>query len=142
MNAVADPQLRLDVRPRMRQVDLSIVAAQPTLLAAIKLCITIRGFEVEKQLVLALEIDSGHWTRIMRGEAHFPVDKLSMLMDLCENEAPMLWLLVHRGYDALSLRPIETELQQKVRLLEEELARKDREHEIEMRGVLRAQGLR
>ena len=120
MTSLADPQLSLDVRPHMRDIDIGIVAAQPTLLAAIKLCITIRGFQAEKQVYSALGIDAGHWSRITRGEAHFPVDKLCELMDLCENEAPLLWLLMRREYDIGSLRRTESETERKLRLAQEE----------------------
>ena len=94
-----------------QSVDPSLVTAQPSLLASIKLCISLGGFEADKQVYGALDIDASHWTRIHRGEAHFPVDKLNALMDLCGNEAPLIWLTHSRGYDVSSLRHRETEME-------------------------------
>ncbi len=107
------PQLPLPRTPT--QVDPGLVERQPSMLSAIKLCISLGGFASEKQIYMALGIDAGHWSRILRGEAHFPVDKLCELMDLCANEAPLLWLLHARGYEASSLRRRESETERQLR---------------------------
>lgn len=96
------------VLPLVRKADpvdvpLELVVKQPTLAAAIALCVQASGLE-EKEVYLALEIDAGHWTRIMKGDAHFPVNKLNMLMDLCGNEAPLMWLANSRGYGLVMLQ--------------------------------------
>lgn len=104
----------------MNTVDQKLVEQQRTLLGAIKLCISLAGFEADKEVYGKLGVDAGHWSRIHRGEAHFPVDKLNALMDLCGNEAPLLWLVQSRGYDLASLRHRETELERKLRELTEE----------------------
>lgn len=123
MPLLDDPQqLPLGLAPRMRDIDPLVVAAQPTLLAAIKLCISLRGFQADKQVYGPLGIDAGHWSRIHRGEANFPVDNLCELMDLCENEAPMLWLHHARGYDLRSLRKRETETERELREAREQIA--------------------
>lgn len=106
----------------MVTVDAGLVRNQTSLLGAIKLCISLAGFDADKQLYKPLEIDAGHWSRIHRGEAHFPVDKLTTLMDLCANEAPLLWLVQARGYDMASLRRLESETERQNRLLREENA--------------------
>jgi hypothetical protein len=92
---------------------------QPSLLSAVKLAVSLAGFEADKEIYGALGIDAGHWSRIHRGEAHFPIDKLSALMDLCGNEAPLLWLTHNRGYDVGSLRKRETETERRCRELQE-----------------------
>jgi hypothetical protein len=112
---VADPQIPLRLVRERQDIDPALVIAQPTLLGAIKLCISLAGFEADKQVYKDLEIDAGHWSRITRGEAHFPVDKLSALMDLCGNEAPLIWLTNARGYDPHSLRKLETETERQLR---------------------------
>lgn len=121
LNAVDDPQIPLRLKRPVQAVDLALVRAQPTLLAAIKLCITAAGFEADKQVYRELGIDAGHWSRIMRGDAHFPVDKLPELMDLCGNEVPLMWLLHARGYDVATLRHLETETQRALREANEAL---------------------
>lgn len=119
--AFADPQLPLRLVRTPQAVDPALVIAQPSMLAAIKLCISLGGFDADKQVYGALDIDAGHWSRIHRGEAHFPVDKLPALMDLCGNEAPLIWLTHSRGYDAASLRKRETETERALRVAQEAL---------------------
>jgi len=114
-------QIPLRLVRTAQSVNPALVIAQPTLLAAIKLCISLGGFEADKQVYGALDIDASHWTRIHRGEAHFPVDKLPALMDLCGNEAPLIWLTHSRGYDPASLRKLETETERALRIANEAL---------------------
>lgn len=94
--------------PLTRKVDriglsLELVVKQRTLAGAIALCVQMSGLD-DKEVYLPLEIDAGHWTRIMKGDAHFPVNKLSDLMDMCGNEAPLMWLANHRGYGLVVLQ--------------------------------------
>jgi len=119
--AFADPQIPLRLVRTAQAVDPALVSAQPSMLAAIKLCISLGGFEADKQVYSALDIDAGHWSRIHRGEAHFPVDKLDALMDLCGNESPLIWLTHRRGYDVTSLRKRETETERALRKANEAL---------------------
>jgi|SRR6185437_7316071 len=120
---VADPQIPLRLVREWQHVDANLVLAQSSMLGAIKLCISIAGFDADKQVNKELGIDAGHWTRITHGEAHFPVDKLSALMDLCGNEAPLIWLTNARGYDPRSLRKLETETERALREEREALKR-------------------
>lgn len=115
------PQPALRLVRTTQAVDPSLVVAQPSFLAAIKLCISLGGFDADKQVYAVLGIDPGHWTRILRGDAHFPVDKLIELMDLCGNEAPLIWLAHARGYDPASLRQRETETERALREVTEAL---------------------
>lgn len=119
--AMDGPQIPLHLARAAQAVDPALVMAQPTLLGAIKLCVSLGGFEADKQVYRALDIDASHWTRITRGEAHFPVDKLGDLMDLCGNEAPLIWLTHARGYDPASLRKRETETERALREAREQL---------------------
>lgn len=111
--------------------DISLVIKQQTFLSAIKLCIQVSGMD-EKEVYIPLQIDAGHWSRIMKGEAHFPVNKLTDLMDLCENEIPLIWLSNKRGYE---LRPLETELEIQLRKEREKLAESERENSL-LRSLL------
>lgn len=121
LHAIEAGQMPLKLVRSAQVVDPALVIAQPSLLAAIKLCISLGGFEADKQVYSALDIDASHWTRIHRGEAHFPVDKLTALMDLCGNEAPLIWLTHSRGYDIASLRKRETETERALRQAHEAL---------------------
>ncbi len=112
---MANEQIPLHLVRPVSHVDPSLVTAQPSLLSAIKLCISLGGFKCDKEIYSALNVDAGHWSRIHRGEAHFPTDKFLQTMDICGNEVPLLWLLYQRGYDLHSLRKRETEVEAQLR---------------------------
>lgn len=134
MTKIADPrQNSLRLVRGLHAIDLALVVKQPTLLAAIKLCIASAGFERDKQIAAHLDIDAGHWTRIQNGEAHFPVDKLSALMDLCGNEAPLLWLVNTRGYDAARMPRQESAIERENRELREQVEALQAERAVELR---------
>lgn len=103
LTPVANLELPLVRKPAQASLPTELVVKQPTLSAAIALCVQVSGLE-EKEVYLSLDIDAGHWTRIMKGDAHFPVNKLNLLMDLCGNEAPVIWLAHSRGYGLVMLK--------------------------------------
>lgn len=103
LKAVDHPELPLARKADRFDIPLDLVIKQPSLAAAIALCVQASGLE-EKEVYLPLEIDAGHWTRIMKGDAHFPVNKLNGLMDMCGNEAPLMWLANSRGYGLVVLK--------------------------------------
>lgn len=117
MSQVEHPELPLARKADAVQVPLELVLKQPTFAAAIALCVQVSGLE-EKEVYLSLEIDAGHWTRIMKGDAHFPVNKLNNLMDLCCNEAPLMWLANSRGYGLVVLK---TEAERRAEMAERAL---------------------
>lgn len=104
---VVHAELPLARRVDRFDVPMELVLKQTSMLGAIALCTQLSGLE-EKEIYLTLGIDAGHWTRITKGEAHFPMNKLNDLMTLCGNEAPLLWLANSRGY-ALTLLKSEAE---------------------------------
>jgi len=103
LNAVEQRELPLSRKVDRMQVPLDTVVRQPSLSGAIALCVQISGLE-EKEVYLELGIDAGHWTRIMKGDAHFPVNKLNDLCDLCGNESPLIWWANSRGYGLVLLK--------------------------------------
>lgn len=103
LKAVDYPQLSLVRKAEPVDVPLDLVLRQTTLAGAISLCVQVSGQE-EKEIYLALGIDAGHWSRIMKNDAHFPVNKLNDLMDMCGNEAPLIWLANARGYGLVVLK--------------------------------------
>lgn len=130
MSKIDDPQLLFRLVREPQAVDPAIVLAQPTLLGAIKLCVSLAGFESDKQVYAQLGIDAGHYSRILRGEAHFPVDRLSELMDLCGNEAPLIWLTHARGYDPSSLRKRESDTERRLREANERIEALERDKRV------------
>lgn len=118
LSAVDHPELPLARKVEKTDVPLAVVVRQPTMAQAIALCVQVSGLE-DKEVYLSLGIDAGHWTRIMKGDAHFPVNKLDELMDLCGNEAPLIWLSNCRGYGLVLLK---TEAERRIEALESELS--------------------
>lgn len=94
------PELRLARVQTEIEISMSEISQLPSLASAIAMCIRVSGLQ-HKDVYLELGIDAGHWTRIMQGTAHFPIDKLNALMDMCKNEIPLIWLASSRGYDLL-----------------------------------------
>lgn len=107
----APGQFELPMKPPMRELDVGMVTQQPTLTGAIMLCVYISGLD-DRDLAKALAIDPAQWSRIKSGQAHFPQERMNRLMDICGNEAPLIWLASRRGYD----------LQAKLSLMEQKLA--------------------
>lgn len=69
---------------------------------AILLCIQLRTIRYTHGDICArLGIDKGHFSRILRGTAHFPPDKISPLMSLCGNYAPLQYIAYENGLDGM-----------------------------------------
>lgn len=138
LTPIDEHQKTLIFRRPMVDVDLPLVQAQPSFLSAVKLCISMAGFDYTNQVYLDLGIDASHWTRIINGKAHFPLDKINDLMDLCGNEVPMLWLNHSRGYDLHSLRKLESETERALRIANERITELERDKRVlaeAIRGV-------
>lgn len=103
MTVATQQALPLSRRAVSQPVTDDVLDAQKTLLAAINLCATLSGLD-DNEIALALEIQPAQWSRIRAGQAHMPPDKINQLMDLCGNEAPLLWLAQHRGYGLVLLK--------------------------------------
>jgi hypothetical protein len=84
-------------------VPMDSILARKTLLGAINLCIDLSGLEA-KEIYLPLGIDAGHFANLRKGIGHFPTDKINDLMDLCRNEAPLIWQAHQRGYGLVVLK--------------------------------------
>ncbi|MCG1042524.1 hypothetical protein KQH60_08180 [Mycetohabitans sp. B8] len=123
----ASMQRELNLKPEMQRVDIRCIDAQPSMTAAIRLCQQLSGLDdkkiVGKQGIVA---DVAQWSRITRsGQHYFPQDKLNAFMDLCHNEAPLIWLARSRGYE---LTPLETEMERRLRLEREKTDELEREN--------------
>lgn len=58
--------------------------------SAVLLCISLSRVRYSNTyLAMLLEIDKGHFSRILSGKAHFPTNKRIDLMMLCGNYAPL-----------------------------------------------------
>lgn len=113
--------LRLKDRASHVSVDIDAVARQQSLNAAIVLCVQSSGLD-RKQVYSALGIDGATWSRIESGKAYFQPNKLEQLMDLCGNEAPLMWLVNARGYDWASVREKQSEVEKQLAKMQQENA--------------------
>ncbi len=95
------------------------VARESSLGGAIGLCAKVAGLE-PKQVLAELRLDKAQWSRWESGAEGVVWPKLRALMDLCGNDAPLLWMVHAKGYDLHSLRRTEGEMERQNRLLREE----------------------
>lgn len=114
------------------QVTYQELMRERTLGGAIALCAKAAGLE-PKEIVdklnasgLGSKTDKAQWSRWVSGGEGIVWEKFELLMDEAGNDAPLLWMLLKRGYDLRSLRKRETELEQQLRE-ERELRRKAEE---------------
>jgi hypothetical protein len=92
----AQGELPLIKAPRPQPVSDDVIRACKTLLDAINLQINVSGQD-EKDLYLSLKIESSHWSRMRKGEVHFPTNKLEQLGELCGNDIVLTWWAWRRG---------------------------------------------
>lgn len=108
------------------------IAREKSLGGAIGLCAKAAGLE-SKQVQDALKTDKAQFSRWTDDKEGIVWSKFVALMDFCGNDAPLLWMLAHRGYDLSSLRKSETETEKENRLLKERLASMEAERAVERR---------
>ena len=112
----------------MNQVSLPVqihpdeVARKKTLGEALHLCAELAGFGLDKELQQQLGADKSQFSRWMGGTEGIVWPKFVKLMDVCGNDAPLLWMLHKRGFDLQSVRKLESEVEKDNRQLREENA--------------------
>ena len=135
LRTAADRQIPMVTPGDPIDVDPALVHRQPSMIAAIQLCLQAAGI-ADKEACISLGLDAAHWSRMLSGGAHFPLHLLGPLMDMAGNEAPLEWLAHSRGY---ALDPLETELERQVREEQERNARLDAENRM-LRELLVGRG--
>ena len=97
------------------------IVREKSLGGAIGLCAKVAGYE-GKQVQDLLKLDKAQFSRWEGGTEGVMWPKFVALMDLCGNDAPVMWMLHQRGYDLHSLRKLETATERENRQLREENA--------------------
>lgn len=115
------------------EVTMQELRREQTLGGAIDLCAKAAGL-APKEVQFALSLDKAQFSRWTSGGEGIVWPKLLALMDLCGNDAPLLWMLLARGYDLGSLRKQETETERALRQAREEIERLKTERAIERRA--------
>jgi hypothetical protein len=95
------------------------VLRERTLGGAISLCAKVAGL-MPKEVQDALKADRAQFSRWTDDKEGITWSKLAALMDVCGNDAPLLWMLHARGYDLHSLRKRESEVERQLREAREE----------------------
>jgi plasmid maintenance system antidote protein VapI len=101
-------------------VTVQEIARKTTLGGAITLCAEAAGLE-PKEIQAKLKTDKAQWSRWESGTEGIVWPKFAALMDLCGNDAPLLWMNCQRGYDLASIRRKETETERLLRESQEAL---------------------
>lgn len=109
------------------EVPVSEVMRKPTLGKAIEYCAELAGYAYDKELEAALtkhgvKVDNTQLTRWRQGAEGIRWEKFAGLMDVCGNDAPLLWMNHQRGWDLNAMRRRESELERELRLAREENA--------------------
>jgi hypothetical protein len=121
------PQLGIPV-----EVTPQEVARESSLGGAISLCAKAAGM-APKEVQDALKADKAQFSRWTDDKEGITWAKLAALMDVCGNDAPLLWMLHARGYELATLKKRETEIEKQLRLVREELVREKQERAVERR---------
>jgi len=111
--------LPLARRPEVAAAPIETIMRRKDFLGAINLCIELSGLD-DKEIYMELQIDPAQWSRIRKGDAHFPPNKLQSLMTVCGNQVPLVWLARSYGYQLVQ---IETETQRLLRESQEREAK-------------------
>lgn len=114
------------------EVTAQEVAREKSLGGAISLCVKAAGLE-PKQVQMDLGADKAQFSRWADDKEGILWSKFTALMDLCGNDAPLLWMLHARGYDLASIRKSESETERENRELREKLAAMEAERVVERR---------
>lgn len=107
-------------------VDKPYVLSLPSFRRALRYSLSLADLE-PKQVYDPMGVDKATWSRIENGQQAFPPERLNELAELTGNDAPLIWLAHSRGYE---LRPLKTELQERLAESEARAAELARENEL------------
>lgn len=86
---------------KLIEVSADIIRELPDMRAALRTCILVSGQPL-KAVGYELEISPDHLSKMINPSddpRHFPPNKIEMLMKVCNNHVPLLWLLYRMGFD-------------------------------------------
>lgn len=100
---VEQGELALTRRPTGQAIPQHLIWAQKSASSAISMACQASGLE-DKEIYLSLGIDAGHWSRIRKGEAHFPVEKMGEFCRVVENRVLPEWVAYQVGCGLVMLK--------------------------------------
>lgn len=94
---------------RIRFVDQKLLSVCKTMDDAIKICIQMASVKYKRAtLADLLEIDKGQLSKILAGKGYnFPPRKLAMLMNVCQNYAPLQYLMKEMNFNSGALEMLK-----------------------------------
>jgi plasmid maintenance system antidote protein VapI len=113
---VTAAQIALPVEIRPEEV-----MRKKTLGASIELCAEAAGYDLDKAFQARLNVDKAQFSRWLNGTEGIVWPRLANLMDVCGNDAPVLWMAYERGYDLYAMRKRESELERQNRELRDQI---------------------
>ena len=119
-------ELALVRSPLRASVAIEVVRAQKSAEAALSLAIAASGLD-DKEIYIALDIDAGHWSRMKKGEAGFPPNKLHDFCQLVGNTIYPEWIAYQVG---CQLVMIQSEAERRAEQAEHERDEAIREAEL------------
>lgn len=123
------------VRKRERQqipYSIAEIKVLPHEGAAIDLCMRCGGYQ-QDELAADLGVDKGTFSKVLSGDAQLKWPKLCLLMDLCENEIPLIYRVETRQYNFTTLKKHATDLELELERVRAELAEVKRERAVEVK---------
>jgi hypothetical protein len=89
-------ELTLIRRAPCQPVADDVVRSCKDMLAAFNLAVNVSGLD-EKEIYIDLKIDPSHWSRMRKGESHFPLNKIEEFCDIVGNEILLDYFAWKRG---------------------------------------------
>ncbi len=123
---VEHPELALTMAPESAFVPIELVHRQQSSAAAFSLACQASGLE-DKEIYLQIDIDAGTFSRIKKGEANLPADKLAAFCAAVGNTIFAEWLAYQVG---CTLVMIKTEAERRAE--EAEKRARDAEAQVEL----------
>jgi len=97
------------------------LARKKTLGDALELCAELAGYSRDKETSIDIGVDKAQLSRWKSGGEGIMWPKFEKLMDVCGNDAPLMWLANSRGYGLVILKTEAERLAEAAeRALEEE----------------------
>jgi plasmid maintenance system antidote protein VapI len=90
------------------------IARKNSLGAAIQLCAELGGHALDKTLQTELGVDKAQFSRWLNDGEGIMWDKLNKLMEVCGNDAPLLWMNHQRGWNIAVMRKLQTETEKEL----------------------------
>ena len=122
-------QLALRMVGEAVPLDLEEVRRQSSGARAIALCAQKSG-RLDKIIAADIGAQEANVVEDPDQRQGFSLEQLSLLMDTCGNEAPLHWLLLHRGYDPRTLRKLESQTERELREAQERIAQLERDKRV------------